>query len=214
MSVSALKMMLIALAIVAGDRQSVAQTALEQQPYAGLQTREIKALSREQMADLAGGRGMGLALAAELNGYPGPRHVLDLAGQLNLTDDQRANVERLFEQMKSEALPLGQKLLTAERNLDRAFADRAMTPEQLQAMTADIAETQGKLRNAHLKYHLATAALLNADQVRRYSELRGYTAGTQVNASGSTNQMMPPQGTMGPTMHTHMEHHWPMANCD
>ena len=36
---------------------------------------------------------------------------------------------------------------------------------------------QGALRNAHLKYHLSTSALLSAEQSRRYAELRGYTGG-------------------------------------
>jgi hypothetical protein len=31
---------------------------------------------------------MGMAKAAELNGYPGPRHVLDLSPELHLTDAQ------------------------------------------------------------------------------------------------------------------------------
>lgn len=43
-----------------------------QNSYAGLQQRAIKALSDQQKADLRAGRGMGLALPAELNGYPGP----------------------------------------------------------------------------------------------------------------------------------------------
>jgi hypothetical protein len=40
--------------------------AQAQTPYAGLQTRSIKAFSEQQVADLSAGRGMGLALAAEL----------------------------------------------------------------------------------------------------------------------------------------------------
>jgi hypothetical protein len=47
-----------------------AALAQSQQPYAGLAGRSIKALSEQQIADLQAGRGMGLALAAELNGYP------------------------------------------------------------------------------------------------------------------------------------------------
>jgi hypothetical protein len=77
-------------------------------PYAGLQTRSIKALSAEQIADLKAGRGMSLALAAELNGYPGPRHVLELGGQLGLTDRQRGDVQRLFDQMTAEVVPIGE----------------------------------------------------------------------------------------------------------
>src|SRR5579883_151022 len=76
--------------------------AAAQSPYAGLEARPVKALSDEQIADLKAGRGMGLALAAELNGYPGPRHLLDLADQLSLTPAQRAEVQRLFDAMAAE----------------------------------------------------------------------------------------------------------------
>ena len=72
------------------------------QPYAGMQTRPVKALSDQQIADLKAGRGMGLALAAELNGYPGPMHVLELAAPLGLSDEQRAKVAGLFDAMKRD----------------------------------------------------------------------------------------------------------------
>ena len=75
-----------------------------------MQARSIKALSEQQVADLGAGRGMGLALAAELNGYPGPSHVLELADKLELSADQRANVKAMFDAMKAEALPLGLKV--------------------------------------------------------------------------------------------------------
>jgi len=80
-------------------------------PYAGMQTRSIKALSEQQVNDLGAGRGMGLALAAELNGYPGPSHVLELADKLELSADQRTKVQRLFDSMKAEAIPLGSRLI-------------------------------------------------------------------------------------------------------
>jgi len=49
-------------------------------PYARQQVRTIKSLSDEDIAALRKGEGMGMAKAAELNGYPGPAHVLDMAG--------------------------------------------------------------------------------------------------------------------------------------
>jgi Spy/CpxP family protein refolding chaperone len=143
-------------------------------PYAGMQTRSIKALSEQQVADLGAGRGMGLALAAELNGYPGPAHVLELADRLDLSPDQRSKVQGLFKSMKADALPLGARLIREEANLDRQFADRTVTPESLKATTAAIAETQGALRETHLKYHLSTAEVLTPPQMARYAELRGY----------------------------------------
>jgi hypothetical protein len=145
-----------------------------QTPYAGMQTRSIKALSDEQIADLRAGRGMGLALPAELNGYPGPSHVLELADKLDLSSDQRASVQRMFASMKEEAVPLGTKLLEQEADLDKQFASHTVTPESLRTATAAVAAIQGELRDAHLKYHLSTAALLSSDQMHRYAELRGY----------------------------------------
>ena len=151
-----------------------AAAANAQTPYAGMQTRSIKALSEQQVADLSAGRGMGLALAAELNGYPGPVHVLELADKLDLSADQRASVQRLFDSMKAEALPLGAKLLEQEADLDKQFATHAVTPDSLKASTAAVAATQGALRETHLKYHLSTVAVLSPGQTQRYAELRGY----------------------------------------
>src|SRR3954468_21933634 len=130
--------------------------AQQAQPYVGLETRSIKALSDQQIADLKAGRGMGLALAGELNGYPGPLHVLELADKLDLSADQRSHVQRLFDSMKAEAVPLGSRLIEQENDLDKQFANRTVTAESLKASIAAIAATQGILRETHLKYHLST----------------------------------------------------------
>jgi Spy/CpxP family protein refolding chaperone len=143
-------------------------------PYAGLQQRPVKALSDQQIADLRAGRGMGLALAAELNGYPGPMHVLELADQLGLSAELRQQMRDLVEAMKTEAVPVGESLIARETALDRAFADGTISPDTLASLTAQIGETQAQLRAVHLKYHLTTADLLTPHQRHRYAELRGY----------------------------------------
>jgi hypothetical protein len=143
-------------------------------PYAGLETRPVKALSDQQIADLKAGRGMGLALPAELNGYPGPVHVLELADRLGLTGDQRTRVQELHAAMKAETVPLGERLIAQETDLDRQFATKAVNPASLQAATAEIGVTQGALRGAHLRYHLSTLEVLTPVQIRSYGELRGY----------------------------------------
>ena len=85
-----------ALALTLFALPSVA-LAESQQPYAGLEQRPVKALSEQQVSDLRAGRGMGLALPAELNGYPGPSHVLENAEALALTADQRERTKALFD---------------------------------------------------------------------------------------------------------------------
>lgn len=143
-------------------------------PYAGQQARTVKALSDEDIAALRNGEGMGMAKAAELNGYPGPKHVLDFAQQLQLTDLQRHDVQAIFDRMSTAAKPLGGELIAQEQALDRLFAKGDITPDRLAAATAAIGELRGRLRAVHLSAHLETRALLNPDQVARYQQLRGY----------------------------------------
>lgn len=144
------------------------------QPYAGLDSRPVKALSPEQLADLRAGRGMGLALPAELNGYPGPTHVLELAGPLGLTPEQRTRTESLVAAMKAEAIPLGERLIADETALDRLFAEKRATVGTLDTAAANVGIAQAALRAAHLRYHLDMMAVLTPEQVARYVALRGY----------------------------------------
>ncbi len=143
-------------------------------PYAGLQVRDIKALSAEQTEDLLAGRGMTLALPAELNGLPGPAHVLELADPLGLDAGQRDRTRRLAEQMKTEARALGAQVVQAERVLDRLFKEGRATAAALSKATAEAAQVSGRLREAHLKYHLLMEDVLTPEQVARYRQLRGY----------------------------------------
>jgi Spy/CpxP family protein refolding chaperone len=164
---------LAALAILMSAGLALAQS---HQPYAGLEQRTVKGLSEAQIADLQAGRGMGLALPAELNGYPGPAHVLDNADALGLTPQQRERTKVLFDVMKAEAIPMGERLIEREAKLDHMFASREITAAALSAVTADIGNTQGKLREIHLKYHLAMMDVLTPEQVAAYRDLRGYTS--------------------------------------
>ena len=169
-------LVLVLLASTAAAGPSFSQS---QQPYAGLEGRPIKALSEQQIADLRAGRGMGLALAAELNGYPGPMHVLEMADALDLSGQQRAKMQELFTAMKAEAIPLGERLITQEAELDKAFAGKTITAATLAVSTEAIGATNAALRQTHLKYHLSTVETLTSAQIERYSELRGYRAGMQ-----------------------------------
>lgn len=167
----------VRLAIVTVPIVLLTSPAMSQQPYAGLQNRTVKTLSEQQIADLNAGRGMGLALAAELNGYPGPIHAIELAQQLRLSPHQVSKLKALFEAMKAETIPLGETLISQERNLNDDFASHTVTAASLEEKTRSIGATQAALRAAHLKYHLSTVAILTPDQVAKYNELRGYQGG-------------------------------------
>jgi Spy/CpxP family protein refolding chaperone len=147
--------------------------------YAGQDSREIKALSPEEISALLAGKGMGLAKAAELNGFAGPAHVLELASELHLTAEQRARTEALFSSMSTKAAVRGRALVEKERELDGLFAAKTITPERLASRLREIGALQAEVRAAHLEAHLAQVEILTAEQNSRYSELRGYGAAAE-----------------------------------
>jgi hypothetical protein len=167
-----MRSMIPVIAILTAIAPAFAQAPVS--PYAGQQNRAIKALSPEEMRDLAEGRGMGLAKAAELNGYPGPLHVLELASELQLTAAQRARTEAILQRMLAEARRVGAAIVEAERDLDRRFSDRRIDHASLLTATASVGALTGELRAVHLAAHLEQTALLTADQVIQYAKRRGY----------------------------------------
>ncbi|NKB89330.1 MAG: hypothetical protein GKS06_14015 [Acidobacteria bacterium] len=148
--------------------------ARSQSPYAGETEREIKALSEDEIASYLAGEGMGFAMAAELNRYPGPKHVLELATELEVSDEQREVVQVIFDGMQAEARRLGEALVETERELDAAFAERSIDPDVLRAHVASVGEIHAELRYAHLVAHLQTTDALTAAQIEAYDMYRGY----------------------------------------
>jgi Spy/CpxP family protein refolding chaperone len=151
----------------------VAQNA-QPSPYAGEESRAIKALSQDEMTALRQGTGMGLARPAELNGYPGPRHVLDMGEALGLSAEQRQAITAIFERMQASARPLGADIIASERALDQRLSSGSITAAEIAPVTEAIGKLQGELRAVHIAAHLETKAVLSAEQVARYRELRGY----------------------------------------
>lgn len=164
----------------------------QQGGYAGEERRAIKSLSTEEIEQLLQGHGMGLAKAAELNHYPGPRHVLELGVQLELTPEQTAATQAAFTRMREEAMPLGRQIVERERALDAMFAKGDIDAARLRAATSEIARLQGNLRAAHLAAHLEMRRLLSPPQIKKYDELRGYAgANKQTPASPSPHNHSP-----------------------
>ena len=144
--------------------------------YVGEEQREIKALSPEEIQSYLAGKGAGFAKAAELNHYPGPAHVLELAQGLQLNEQQKARTQTIFYRMQSEAVRYGKALVEKERELDRQFALGTVTAESLRLALAEIGALQAEVRRSHLQAHLDQRAILTKAQTAKYDELRGYTA--------------------------------------
>ena len=176
------------LALPAGG-QSPPGSGASTSPYVDQVSSAVRGLSDSEIQGLRRGEGMGLARSAELNGYPGPRHVLDLAESLALAPNQRVTVEALHARMQAEAIVAGEALLAAHAGLESAFRTGSVTGAELTRLAGEVGRLEGELRAIHLRYHLLTAPVLNEDQRSAYARLRGYT----------TDQAAPPAA---PSQHT------------
>ena len=145
-----------------------------QTPYAGMQNRAIKSLSDNDINELQRGGGWGLALAAELNGMPGPSHLLELKDQIPLASDQVAKTQTLLDEMRKAATPAGERLIAAEKALEDAFATGRMVESSLRRLLVDAESARSELRFIHLSQHYKTVQFLKPEQIKRYNILRGY----------------------------------------
>lgn len=173
--------------------------ASEASPYAGQEMREVKTLSESDIAGLLAGKGMGYAKTAELNGYPGPLHVLELAEELDLSEEQRAATQEIFNQMQASAKSLGAELVAAERQLDELFRNKSVDESTLSELTTKIGRVEAQFREVHLHAHLRQTQLLSAQQTAQYMALRGYGRGEhehrhQHHHGGEANIALEPTG--------------------
>jgi Spy/CpxP family protein refolding chaperone len=146
--------------------------------YTGQQNRIIKSLSPEDIESLQTGTGDafgGMAKLAELNGYPGPRHVLDLANELKMSNEQKENITTIYDNMKIKSVELGQEILNVEKIANEEFINKTITDSQMKQLIFKSSEIYGQLRYAHLSTHLKMLAILTPEQVNLYNNLRGYS---------------------------------------
>jgi Spy/CpxP family protein refolding chaperone len=146
----------------------------EMSPHAGKQTRQIASLSDMDIAAIRKGNGWGLALPAEVNGAPGPRHVLDLAEPLELSDEQIAQITTIYEEMKRSAISTGAEFIAAEQALNDVFERGGLDQTELAGLVEQAGDARARLRLVHLSAHLKTLPLLTEKQVELYAQLRGY----------------------------------------
>ncbi len=142
--------------------------------YVGQEKRPIKSLSESDIDDLQNGKGWGLAKAAELNGVPGPIHLLEMKEEIALSKEQVERITALYEEMKKEAKLLGEELIMHERELNDHFANGTINAGLLKGLLVKIEGTRMKLRYVHLSTHLKTPAIVTEEQVKLYNKLRGY----------------------------------------
>ena len=147
-------------------------------PYAGEQNRAITSLSADDQKALANGEGWGLAKPAELTGVPGPAHLLELSEKIGLSPEQVAKLQKLFKDMKAQAIALGNEYMAAEKAVDDYFRSASFSDRELRQRVDQAEQARANLRFLHLSYHHRTLDVVTPEQVKQYNELRGYSQKT------------------------------------
>lgn len=153
--------------------------AIQNSNYSGQEKRAIKSLSQSDIDGYLAGKGMGLAKAAELNHFPGPKHVIELANELDLSKDQIEETKRIYEVMQTKAIKYGRVLVQNEEKLERLFVENTVTPLLLEQALNESADIKSKLRKVHLIAHLEQKNILSKHQIEMYDNLRGYSNTSQ-----------------------------------
>lgn len=147
-------------------------------PYAHTRSSDVPTLTPDEVRRLRNGEGMGLARPAELNRFPGPKHLLELASELDLHPAQVRRIEAIHEKMRAQAIAKGEDILMAERRLANLFASAAVGERPSVADVKRIAEhlgvMRGQLQAIHLLAHMESARELTVEQIEEYDRLRGY----------------------------------------
>jgi Spy/CpxP family protein refolding chaperone len=149
------------------DGPAAASTASKHQGHTN-----VEAYEAEFEAVIAEGRGLGMAFAADRNGYPGPIHVLELGEQLRLTPAQEATVRTLLDRMFAASKPKGQALIAAERRLQALFGAGHADEARVRAAVVEVERLRAELRLIHLLTHLETRDVLTDEQRRAYHAAR------------------------------------------
>jgi Spy/CpxP family protein refolding chaperone len=143
-------------------------------PYQGQQNRAITSLSSEDVQALQNGEGWGLAKPAEFNGVPGPAHLLELADEIGLSEQQKQQVTKLFDDMKAQAIALGNEYIASEKAIDDYFRSGQFSDRLLRERVDQAEQNRANLRFLHLSYHHKTLDVVTPEQIAQYNALRGY----------------------------------------
>jgi len=164
----------LATATDSASAQHNGHSQQQTQPYAGQETRTVTSLSQDEVDGFLAGKGMGLARPAELNGFPGPAHTLELADKLNLTPRQLMLIESARDKMTKRAQEAGARYIAAEKAVDELMRTAAPDVAEVAKRIAVADAVRAEARMVHISAHLEITPILSEEQRAKYAALRGY----------------------------------------
>ncbi len=127
----------------------------------------LSGVSEQEKEMLLKGGGLGAGMIAMTNGYPGPKHVLEMGDDLELTAAQRESIGTIYGKVKAESVKLGTELVEKDEALAALFTTGSVSTKDVEKRSREIGELQGRLRAAHLNAHVQTHAELTPAQLTK-----------------------------------------------
>jgi periplasmic protein CpxP/Spy len=116
-----------------------------------------------------GGFGFGGPGGFGRGGFGGPMAILR---QLDLTDEQRAQVRQVMESHRDELRAIGEKLGAAHRAQNDAATAAPFDEQVVRAKAADVAAVAADAAVLHARVHSEVFAVLTPEQQAKAAELR------------------------------------------
>ena len=130
-------------------------------------------VSKQEKEALLKGAGLGAGMIAMTNGYPGPKHVLEMGDELELTAAQRESLGKIYGNVKARSVELGTELVEKDEELTALFASGSVSTGEVEKLSREIGELQGRVRAEHLNAHVETFDALTPAQRETLSSMQG-----------------------------------------
>lgn len=133
----------------------------------------LSGISEDEKTALLAGSGLGAGMIAMMNGYPGPKHVLEMGEELGLTAEQKEELGTLFAKRKASFVEMGRELVKKDEELTAMFAAGSVDTGEVEKLSREIGQLQGELRAGHLNAHVLTWEALTEVQREKLASMRG-----------------------------------------
>lgn len=126
-----------------------------------------------EIQDLLDGEGITVSHDGELNQYPGPRQVLAASGELNLSAQQKAKIQGIYDRMRLDTVTVGRAIQEQERELEQLISTGGSTAAA-DIVVREVAEKHQKMRDIHIAAHMQVKSQLTPEQLEDYHRLHAH----------------------------------------
>ncbi len=114
---------------------------------------------------------MGQASVAVAYGFPAPKRAMDLAKELDLSQEQMKSLKSVSTEVTTRSKELADRIIRVEEEMNDAFKTGLVGEKSVRDDAEQIGRLRGRLRATHLVSYVKTKAILTDKQFELYKKL-------------------------------------------